>query len=112
MLTLIRCPFYPVLPQWHVKDPGHFAKSAGGRLHLNTYSLDQTKSEWADYATVQAQCGNISGKMLTHNLSGNTQLWSSQLAEPLWTYSGLKGEISVHELISIKRKKKKAGGNE
>ena len=26
----------PVLPQWHVKDPGHSAKSAGGRLHLNT----------------------------------------------------------------------------
>ena len=26
----------PVLPQWHVKDPGHFVKSAGGRLHLNT----------------------------------------------------------------------------
>ena len=28
--------FTPVLPQWHVKDPGHSAKSAGGRLHLNT----------------------------------------------------------------------------
>ena len=27
----------PVLPQWHVKDPGHSAKSAGGRLHLKTY---------------------------------------------------------------------------
>ena len=27
----------PVLPQWHVKDPGHSAKSAGGRLHLNTH---------------------------------------------------------------------------
>ena len=26
----------PVLPQWHVKDPGHFVKSAGVRLHLNT----------------------------------------------------------------------------
>ena len=25
----------PVLPQWHVKDPGHSAKSAGGRLYLN-----------------------------------------------------------------------------
>ena len=25
----------PVLPQWHVKYPGHSAKSAGGRLHLN-----------------------------------------------------------------------------
>ena len=24
----------PVLPQWHVKDPGHSAKSVGGRLHL------------------------------------------------------------------------------
>ena len=27
-----------VLPQWHVKDPGHSAKSAGGKLHLNTYT--------------------------------------------------------------------------
>ena len=27
-----------VLPQWHVKDTGHSAKSAGGRLHLNTYT--------------------------------------------------------------------------
>ena len=29
---------FPMLPQWHVKDPGHSAKSAGGRLHLNTHS--------------------------------------------------------------------------
>ena len=28
----------PVLLQWHVKDPGHSAKSAGGRFHLNTHS--------------------------------------------------------------------------
>ena len=28
----------PVLPQWHVKDSGHSAKSAGGRLHLNTHT--------------------------------------------------------------------------
>ena len=25
----------PVLPRWHVKDPGHSTKSAGGRLRLN-----------------------------------------------------------------------------
>ena len=37
-MTLIRCPFHPVLPQWLVKDPGHSAKSAGGRLHLNTHT--------------------------------------------------------------------------
>ena len=28
----------PVSPQWHVKDPGHSAKIAGGRLHLNTHT--------------------------------------------------------------------------
>ena len=42
----------PVLPQWHIKDPGHSAKSVGGRLHLNTYTCDPTKLEWADYAAV------------------------------------------------------------
>ena len=53
----------PVLPQWHVKDPGHSAKSAGGRLHLNMHKLlDPTKPEWVDYAAVQALCGNLSGK--------------------------------------------------
>ena len=45
-----------VLPQWHVKDPGHSAKSAGGRLHLNShaYTFDPMKLEWVDYAAVQA----------------------------------------------------------
>ena len=28
----------PMLPQQHVKDPGHSAKSAGGRLQLNTHT--------------------------------------------------------------------------
>ena len=28
--------FTPLLPQWHVEDPCHTAKSAGGRLHLDT----------------------------------------------------------------------------
>ena len=27
-----------VLPQLHVKDPGHSANSAGGRLHQNTHT--------------------------------------------------------------------------
>ena len=29
----------PVSPQWHVKDPGHSATSAGDRLHLHTHTL-------------------------------------------------------------------------
>ena len=28
----------PVLPPWRVKDPGHSAKSAGGRLDLNMHT--------------------------------------------------------------------------
>ena len=28
----------PVLPQLHIKDPGHSAKSSDGRLQLNTYT--------------------------------------------------------------------------
>ena len=28
----------PVLPQWHVQDPGCSVKSAGGRLHRNTHA--------------------------------------------------------------------------
>ena len=27
-------PPHPLLPQWHVKDPGHSAKSANDRLHV------------------------------------------------------------------------------
>ena len=48
--------------QWHVKDPGHSAKSAGGRLQLNTHA-PSTQLEQADYA-VHAQCGNLSGNVL------------------------------------------------
>ena len=28
----------PVLPQQHAKDPGHFVKSTGGMLQLNTHA--------------------------------------------------------------------------
>ena len=104
-----------MLPQWHVKDPAHSAKSAGGRLHLkHAYTLDPTKSEWADYAAVQAEYGNLSGNELTRNSSGNPLSQSSQLAEQLWTYPGLKSGISLRELISTlqKKKKKSAGGYE
>ena len=66
--------------------------------HADT--LDPTKSEWADYAAVQVLCGNLSGNELTHNLSRNIRLQSSQLAKPLWTDPGVKSGISVHVLIS------------
>ena len=36
----------PMVPQWHVKDPGHSAKSAGGRLHLNMHT-SLTHQSWS-----------------------------------------------------------------
>ena len=90
-----------MLPQWHVKDPGRSAQSAGGRLHLeHAYTLDSTKREWADSAAAQAQCENLSRNELTRNLLGNGRPQMSHLAEPLWTDPGLKNIISMRELIS------------
>ena len=70
------------------------------------------KLEWADYAAVQAWCGNQSGIELTCNLSGNVWPQSSQLAVPLWTDPGSKSGISVRKLISTSKKKKAQPGNE
>ena len=42
-----------MLPQWHGKDPGHSA-IRWQVTPKHAYTLDPTKSEWADYAAVQA----------------------------------------------------------
>ena len=75
----------PVLPQWHVKKKktGHSAKSAGGRLHLNTHTpLTQrsrsgltmplsmhsvgTYQESSSYATREGTLGYSLLSSLTH----------------------------------------------
>ena len=57
--------------------------------------------------SMQAWCGDLSGNELTRNLSGNVRPQSSQLAEPLWTDPGIMSGISVSELVSTSKKKKK-----
>ena len=48
------------------KTPRSFCQKCNGQVTPNhAYTLDPTKSEWADYA-VQAQCGNLSGKTSSH----------------------------------------------
>ena len=77
------------------------------------YTLDPSKSEWAEYAAVQAECGNLSGNELIRGTSGHTRSQWSQSAEPLWTDPGPKSGISLRELISTLKKKKKAqAGND
>ena len=34
-----------MLLQWHVKDPGHSVRSAGGRIHLNMHTF-LTQQSW------------------------------------------------------------------
>ena len=63
------------------------------------------KSERADYATIQAQWGNLSGNELTRKSSGNTRPQSSKLTEPLWTNPGIKSGNSARKLISTEKKK-------
>ena len=81
-----------MLPQWHVKDPDHSAKSAGGRLNLGMYT-PLTKRSWS----------GLTMPLSRHNVGTYPETsWpqSSQLVEPLWIDRELKSEISVRELIS------------
>ena len=99
-----------MLPQWHVKDLDYSAKSAGGRLHLKTHTpLTQrnrsgltmplfrysvgTSQETSLHATRQGTLGHNRLSSLSH-----------------WIDPGQRSAISVRELISTykKRKKKKA----
>ena len=54
-----------------------------GYTPKDAYTLDPTKSEWADYEAVQAECGKLSGNELIRNSSGNTRPQSTHLAEAL-----------------------------
>ena len=110
VLTLIRCPFRPRGTAVARKRPRSFCQKCRWQVTLkHAYTHDPTKSEWDDYAAVQAECGNLSGNEFTRNSSGYTRSQSSQLAEPLWTDPGLKSGISVRELISTLKKKSTGG---
>ena len=90
------------LQQWHVKDPGHSVKSAGGRLHQDMHT-PLTQQSWSGLTMLMSRHGEGTYQEmneLTCNSSRNTQSQSSKLAESLWTNPGVKSGISVHELIS------------
>ena len=108
MLTIIRTPFHPRVTAVARKRPWSFCQKHGWQVTpKHAYTLDTTKSKWADYAAVHAWCGNLSRNELTRNLSGNIRPQSSQLAEPLGIHHAVKNGINVRELISTSKKKKK-----
>ena len=95
-----------MLPQWHVKDPGHSAKSAGGRLHVNMHTLLTQLCQNGLTMPSRHSVGTYQENEVTRNSSCNARLQSSQLAEPLWTDPCLKSGIRVRKLIFFKKKKK------
>ena len=101
VLSLIRCPFHPRVTAVARKSPRSVCQKCRWQVTpKHAYSLDPTKSEWADYAAVQAWCETLSGNELTRNSSRNTRSQSSQLAELLWTNPDVKSGIIVRKLIS------------
>ena len=85
--------------------PGHSAKSAGGRLHLNTHTPLTQRSRSGLTMPLSRHNEGTSGNELTRILSGNTRPQSSQLAEPLWTDPG------TTSVSTLKKKKKAQAGN-
>ena len=93
VLTLIRSLFHPCVTTVALKRPWSFCQKCRWQVTPKySYIPDPSKLEWADYAAVQAECGNISG---------------NKLAEPLRTDPVLKSGISLCELISIPKKNNK-----
>ena len=91
-----------VLPQWHVKDPGHSAKNDSCRSHLNTHTpMTQRSRSGLTVPLSTHSVGNYPETSSHANSSGNTGSQSSQLAEPLWTDPGFKSGINMRELSSI-----------
>ena len=91
----------PVLPQWHVKDPGHSAKSAGGMIHINTHTPLSQRSRSGPTMLSRYSVETHQGNDPAGNSAGNTRPQSSQLAEPLWTDpESLKSGTGGRELTS------------
>ena len=106
MLTLIRCPFHPHVTAVARKRPRSFYQKCRWQVTpKHSCTFDPTKSEWADYAVVQALCGNLIRKRVHTQL--NTRSQSSQLAELMWSIPGVKSGLCVRKLISTLKKKKK-----
>ena len=81
VLTLIWCLFHPCNTVVACKRPQSFCQKCRWQFTpKHAYTPDPLNSEWADYATVLAECGNLSGNKLTCNSSGNTYRHLSSLS--------------------------------
>ena len=102
------CLFHSCITAMACKRPRSICQK--GKWHVtpkHAYTLDPMNLGWVDYA-VQTCLWNKP----TRNSSVNAHSQSSQLAEPLWTDSGLKSWICVHKSWSPLKKKNAQTGND
>ena len=93
-----------MLPQWHVRDPGHSAKSRGGRFNLNT---DTPLTQQSQRGLSRHSVGTHYENQPTHSLSENTLPdILARWAIVDWSWPK-KWNSFVCELISSSKKKKK-----
>ena len=116
-VNFVCCLFFsvcssPVLPQWHVKDPGHSVKCAGGRLHLTMHTLFTQRSRSG--LTMPPCRHSVGPHQRTNSLAtrqrtlGHSRL--SSLSRHGLTLTQESG-ISAHELISTFKQKRRRGMN-
>ena len=99
-----------MLPQWHVKDPGYFAKSVGGRLHLNVHT-----------PLTQRSRSGLTMPLSRHSVGTYQETSSHATHQATLSHSRLRSrshcglilaqrvEILRASYIPLKKKKKKAG---
>ena len=88
VLTLIRCPFHPHITALACKRPRSFCQKCSWQVtSKHVYTLDPLKSEWADYAAVQTECGYPSENELTAHATRQGTLGHSHLSS--LSYCGL-----------------------
>ena len=108
---LFHVRFTPVLPQRHVKDPGYFAESAGGKFHLNTHtSMTQRSQSGLTMPLCRHSVGSIRKRVHTQLVREHSATIVS--ARALWTDPGLRSGTGARHLISTFKKKKAQEGNE
>ena len=114
VLTLVRCPFHPYVTAVARKRPRPFCQKRRWQVTPNTHTpLTQRSRSGLTIPLSRQRVGTYAETSSHATCQGTFRPQSSQLAEPLWTDPGIKSGISVRELISISKKKKKAlAGNE
>ena len=101
----------PMLPQRHIKDPGHADISAGGRLHLNTHTpLTQRSRSGPTIPLSRHSVGTYSetiSRATCQGTLGHSRLSSLSHCGPILA---LKSGISARVNFHFKKKTKSTSG--